>query len=99
MDAYGLRGISTSTAAVNAKETPPTFVGSVHYADERVSLLVSRLAALADKLCGPAPEEQSNALKSVSSGVFGEVMDRAHDIAGRADLGIEMLNRIERALP
>lgn len=79
----------------------PNFVDSVGYADERTDILLKRVAALADRLCGTVPEPVSEkaTLQSAPNGHFESVMATAGRIARKADRAAELLERIERSLP
>lgn len=59
------------------KNAQPNFADTVSIAHEKVGLLVVRLAALADRLCGTVPQDASGGPIAVPNGLLSEVMDRA----------------------
>lgn len=86
--------------AATTAPSPPNFAASVSYANERVDVLLNRLDQLSTRLCGTSPPEAAGqSSRAVPNGLLDEIMSTASDIAMRADVGIELVNRIERALP
>lgn len=81
-----------------------TFADPLSAAHSNLSDLVARLAAITERLCGSVPEPQqtgevSQKLAAVPNGIFDELTTRGYDMNRKIERGMNMLSRIERALP
>lgn len=93
-------GLSAARPLTRAPNSEQTFIDAVNLADERTSVLLERLSGLADKLVGSVPQEvRGNDGASAAVSLFDSVTGRSLNIARRADAGLEIISRIENALP
>lgn len=99
---HSVQGTVLGGAAVNAVCTvdrPAIAFDIAGQTFESVSVLVSRLESLADRLVGPVPENASKEGGPNPSGLFASLQLSAEHAARRVSAGFSALERIERGLP
>jgi len=66
---------------------------------DRTYSLTQRIRGLAERLCGPTPEQDSDVSKPARDGVLGALEATARNIDDEIDRAVTALDRIEAELP
>lgn len=97
------RSISSDVQGVGIcrDELPlPSSVDEIKRVMVQAEGLCERVVQIANRLCGPAPHDESMAgMNPAAAGVFPEIVDNAQFLNASVDRAHDAINRIERHLP